>query len=134
MVLAPEAYEDAWKNDRSIRAMAEAVLREWREGIKQAETAWELTRLTESKVDADQALGVILGILALDKSGEVVGMLGASPLEDFLNHNGPEYIDVIEQLAVKNPRFKTVLSGVWQTTTMDPKVWKRVETICKEVG
>jgi hypothetical protein len=133
MVLPPEAYEQAWKNDKSIRTMAEAILHEWREGIKQAETAWELTRLTESKVDADKALSVILGILALDDSGEVVGVLGASPLEDFLNHHGPEYIDVIEQLAAKNPGFRTVLSRVWQTT-MDPKVWKRVETICKEVG
>jgi hypothetical protein len=134
MLFAPEAYENAWENDRSIRAMAEAVFREWREGVRQAETAWELTRLTESKTDADRALSVILGILALDKNGEVVGILAASPLEDFLNHNGTEYIDIIEQLAVRNPRFKTVLSGVWHTTTMDPKVWKRVETICKEVG
>ncbi len=133
MILRPKAYEESWKNDESIRSMAEAVLREWRERIKQAETAWELTRLTESKVDADKALCVILGIMALDTRNEEIGILGAGPLEDFLNNNGTEYIDVIEQLAAQNPRFKKLLSMVWQTTRMDPKVWKRVDTITNGV-
>ncbi len=125
MPLAPEVYENAWKNDKSIRAMAETVFREWREEIKQAETAWELTRLIESELDPDKALSVILGIMALDSKDAEIGRLGAGPLEDFLNHSGPEYIDVIEQLAAKNPRFKKVLMGVWQTATMDLAVWKR---------
>jgi hypothetical protein len=134
MPLAPEVYEDAWKNDTSIRAMVESVFREWRAGIKQAETAWELTRLIESRSDPDQALSVILGIMALDSKDEEIDLLGAGPLEDFLNHSGPEYIDVIERLAAKNPRFKTVLKGAWQTAEMDPAVWKRVERICRGVA
>lgn len=130
MPLAPEAYESAWKVDQSIRAMAESVFREWREEIEQAETAWELTRLIESESDPDKALSVILGIMALDSKDEEIDLLGAGPLEDFLNHFGPQYIDVIETLAAKNPRFKTVLKGVWQTAEVDPEVWKRVEKIC----
>lgn len=105
--------------------MAESVLNEWREEIEQAETAWELTRLIESKFDPDKALGVILGIMAADSKDEELGMLGAGPLEDFLNNSGPEYIDVIEQLAAKNPRFMTVLKGVWQTAKMDLAVYGR---------
>ncbi len=110
--------------------MAESVFREWREEIEQAETAWELTRLIESESDPDKALSVILGIMALDSKDEEIDLLGAGPLEDFLNHFGPQYIDVIETLAAKNPRFKTVLKGVWQTAEVDPEVWKRVEKIC----
>ena len=134
MPLTPEVYENAWKNDKSIRAVAESVLREWRGEIKQAETAWELTRLIESELDPDKVLGVILGIMALDNKDEKTGLLGAGPLEDFLNHSGPEYIDVIEQLAAKNARFKTVLKGVWQTAEIDLAVWKRVERICRDVA
>jgi hypothetical protein len=134
MPIAPEVYEDAWKIDQSIRAMAESVFREWREEIEQAETAWELTRTIESGLDPDMALSVILGIMALDSKDEEIGRLGAGPLEDFLNVHGRTYIDVIEQLAAKNPRFITVLKGVWQTTEMDPGVWKRVERICTNVA
>ncbi len=132
MPLPPEAYEEAWKNDESIRAIAEAVFHEWREEITEAEAAWDLTRLIESGLDPDRALCVILGILALDKKDEMIARLGAGQLEDFLNNSGPEYIDVIEQLAVKNPRFKMALEAVWQTDEMDLEVWKRVETICSD--
>jgi Family of unknown function (DUF6869) len=134
MPLPLEEYENAWKDDKSIRAMAESVFREWREEIKQAETAWELTRLIESELDPDKALSVILGIMALDSKEEEIGLLGAGPLEDFLNVHGRRYIDVIEQLAAKNPRFITVLKGVWQTAKMDLAVWKRVERICGNVA
>src|SRR5579862_5724524 len=106
MPLPPEVYEDSWKNDQSIRAMAESVFRKWREKIEEAETAWALTRFIESELDPDKALSVILGIMALDSKNEEIDLLGAGTLEDFLNHSGPEYIDVIEQLAAKNPRFK----------------------------
>jgi hypothetical protein len=119
MPLSPEVYEDAWKNDKSIRAMAESIFGEWREEVRQAETAWELTRLIESELDPDKALSVILGIMALDSKDDEIDLLGAGPLEDFLNHFGPEYIDVIGELATKNPRFRMVLKGVWQTAEMD---------------
>jgi hypothetical protein len=133
MPLALEVYEDAWKDDESICAMAGAVFHEWREEINQAETAWELTTLIESRIDPDRALRVILGIMALDEQDEMIDRLGAGPLEDFLNEYGPEYIDVIEQLAAKNPRFRMVLKGVWQTAEMDLEVWKRVEKVCSDV-
>jgi hypothetical protein len=133
MPLALEVYEDAWKDDESICAMAGAVFREWRQEIEQAETAWQLTILIESRIDPDRALCVILGIMALDEQDEMIDRLGAGPLEDFLNEYGPEYIDVMEQLAAKNPRFKMVLKGVWQTAEMDLEVWKRVEKVCSDV-
>ena len=76
---------------------------------------------------------MILGIMALDSKDAEIGRLGAGPLEDFLNSFGPEYIDVIGQLAARNPRFKTVLRGVWQTAEMDLAVWRRVEKICRDV-
>jgi len=132
MALLPEAYEKAWKNDPAIRAMAEGCLREWRGKIKQAETAWELTRLIESKQDPDKVLSVILGIMMLDEKDEETDMLAAGPLEDFLVHSGPEYIDAVEKLAAKIPRFRSLLSGVWQST-IDLNVWKRIEKVRGQV-
>jgi hypothetical protein len=107
--------------------MSESVYRVWLGNIKEAETAWKLTSLIESKLDPDKALRVILGITALDNKGAVVGRLGAGPLEDFLNNSGPDYIELIEQLAAKNPRFRMVLKGVWQTAEMDLGVWNRLK-------
>jgi len=130
MALSPEIYEAAWNNDPAIRKMAERILREWISKTKKAETAWELTRLMESKQDPDKALKLILGIMALDKEGKEFGLLGAGPLEDFLNYSGPDYIEVIEKLAARNPRFKEVLGHVWQTSIMDLNVWERVEKVC----
>lgn len=127
--LPPEAYEEAWKSDKSIRAMSTAILEEWRRKIKRAESAWALTDLIESQVDPNKALSVILGIMALDDKEEEIDHLGAGPLEDFLNHSGPSYIGVIEGLAARNPRFKKVLGHVWETAEVDPQVWQRVERI-----
>ena len=106
MPLAPEAYEEAWESDKSIRTMAEAIFHEWRGNIKKAESAWELDRLIESKQNPDKALGMILGIMALDNKDAETHLLGSGPLEDFLNHSTPDYIDAIEVLAAKNSRCK----------------------------
>jgi hypothetical protein len=127
MALPPEEYESAWKRDKSIRTEAEAILKEWQENVEQAETAWELTDLIDSQLDPNKALSVIFGIMALDIGEQEIAHLGAGPLEDFLNSSGPGYIDVIEQLAERNPRFKRVLAHVWQTDEMDPTVWQRVK-------
>jgi len=127
MPLVPEAYEEAWKIDKSVRRMAETVFQEWRTKTKNAEATWELQRLIESKQDPDKALSVILGIMALDNKGEEADLLGAGPLEDFLNYSGPEYMDVLEKLVDKNSHFKKVLGHVWQTAKMDVKVWERIE-------
>ena len=43
--LPPEAYVEAWKSDKSIRAMSTAILEEWRRKIKRgAESAWGANR------------------------------------------------------------------------------------------
>lgn len=129
MGLPPEGYEDAWKHDESVRATAEAIFEEWQGNIEQAETAWELTRLIESKRDPNRALSIILGIMALDIRDEQIAHLGAGPLEDLLSYSGPECIDVIGRLADRNPRFKRVLGHVWQTAEMDPIVWRYIENV-----
>src|SRR5580698_7965256 len=105
MALAPEAYEDAWESDGSIGETAGAILEEWRINVEQAQAAWELIRLIESKQDPARALRVILGLMALDFRNEHIAHLGAGPLEELLSYSGQCCIDVIGQLAARDPRF-----------------------------
>jgi len=44
---------------------------------------------------------------------ELLGHIGAGPLEDFVRAYAPEYIDRIESLARRNERFRRALQGVW---------------------
>ena len=80
----------------------------------------------------DKALSVIVGVLAMDERDEVIWVLAAGPLEHFLAHSGVEYIDIIEELARRSPRFNKLLGGVWKNS-IKPEVWKRVEAARLEV-
>jgi hypothetical protein len=59
---------------------------------------------------------------------EAFGMIAAGPLEDLISYHGQLYIDRIEALARKNPRFNYLLGGVWKNASTDD-VWSRVEKI-----
>ena len=53
-------------------------------------------------------------------------VLAAGPLEDLLNHWGAEVIDRVEKEALRDPRFRQLLGGVWRST-IDNDIWSRVE-------
>jgi hypothetical protein len=73
----------------------------------------------------EQALEVILAILAADQSNPTYENLSAGPLEDLLVSHGPAMIDRIEAEAAANPHFRYLLGGVWQNR-IDRPVWARV--------
>ncbi len=55
----------------------------------------------------------------------VKAVFAAGPIEDLLAHFGPEYIDRVEALARRDPKFNDFLGGVWQNAMTD-EVWERV--------
>ena len=59
-------------------------------------------------------------------SDKVFGALAAGPLEDLLAEQGPEFIDGVEELARTDPRFNSLLGGVWRSS-MTEEVWQRVQ-------
>ena len=59
-------------------------------------------------------------------SDKTFAMIAAGPLEDLLADYGNIYIDRIEELARKSPRFNYLLGGVWKNSSND-EVWQRVE-------
>ena len=61
-----------------------------------------------------------------DLSDEVSAILAAGPVEDLLAKQGPEFIERVEELARKDPRFNYLLGGVWRNTMTDD-VWQRVQ-------
>ncbi len=67
----------------------------------------------------------ILEILERNPSDKVIAVLAAGPLEDLIEVHGSLFIDRIEKEARRNPRFRHLLGGVWQSST--PEIWARVE-------
>ena len=61
-----------------------------------------------------------------DLSDKVFATLAAGPLEDLLAEQGPEFIERVEELARKDPRFNHLLGGVWRNT-MTEEIWQRVQ-------
>ena len=67
-----------------------------------------------------------------DLSDKVVSSLAAGPLEDLLAKQGPEFIERVEELARKDPRFNNLLGGVWRNTMSD-EIWQRVQAARHQV-
>lgn len=69
----------------------------------------------------------ILKILELSPNDTVISNLAAGPLEDLIHYHGESFINKIEEEARKNPSFRKLLGGVWETGNRD--IWCRVEAI-----
>ncbi len=68
----------------------------------------------------------ILSAYQRDMSERAFAGLAAGPLEDLLADNGEKYIDRIETLARRDPKFNYLLGGVWKSS-ITKGVWDRVE-------
>ena len=82
--------------------------------------------------EGDRLWSFILETYKRDLSDDVLAVLAAGPLEDLLAKCGPEYIDRVEELARKDPKFNEVLGGVWKSSITD-EVWQRVKAIRNKV-
>lgn len=91
---------------------------------------WAVERFMEDGHWEDNWVA-ILAILTREGSDALFGILAAGPLEDLIHGAGPQFIDRIENEARRNPAFRGLLGGVWQSST--PEVWARVERARGEV-
>jgi len=90
-------------------------------------TEWAIDKVLDLTYRNPEKLWeLILEILHRDPPDEVIGNLAAGPLEDYLAKCGERVIERIEQQAAKDPKFKSLLGGVWQNT-MTAEVWARVQ-------
>lgn len=73
----------------------------------------------------ERALMLINDILNSTQDKYVLANLAAGPLETLLAHHGKEVIAEVETYAKNDPRFRSLLQGVWQNL-MDDQTWGRI--------
>jgi hypothetical protein len=88
---------------------------------------WAIERFMNMRdsAQADDGWTTILKVLDGQPSQNVIGMLAAGPLEDLIQEWGELFVDRIELEARRNPAFRHLLGGVWESST--PEVWARIE-------
>ena len=87
---------------------------------------WAVQRFFELEMEQPDVIWAAI-LLTIEKTTNqrVIGVLAAGPLEDLIENHGPTWIDRIEVEALRNPKFKHLLGGVWKSST--PEIWGRVE-------
>jgi hypothetical protein len=68
----------------------------------------------------------ILEVLSRNPPNEVLEVLAAGPLEDYLAKCGETVIARVEEKAKADPAFRSLLGGVWKNS-MSAEVWGRVQ-------
>ena len=91
---------------------------------------WAISEVSDWALtgEGDRLWEFILAAYKRDLPDKVVAVLAAGPLEDLLAKQGAEFIDRVEELARKDPKFNYLLGGVWRSN-MTAQVWQRVQSI-----
>jgi len=74
----------------------------------------------------------ILQILEHELTEDQTAVLAAGALEDLLAVHGAQFIERVEQEALRNPRLNHLLGGVWQNE-LPREIWDRVQKARREV-
>lgn len=92
------------------------------------EVVWDLT-----EDEPDDAWAFILTVLDADSSTTIKENLSAGPLEDLLAKHGLKVIERVEAEARSNPKFASLLGGVWKRDMPDD-IWARVQAVWDRRG
>lgn len=114
---------------RDFEQMATAFVSHWEAttaGGTGEDHAWIGDCVGELEREAPEAALYFI-LLTLDrlKSGEVLAVLAAGPLENALSHGGAQIIDRVERIAKLSPKFRLLLSGIWGCNRIAKEVWAR---------
>lgn len=82
--------------------------------------------------EAVTAWNLILRTIEKNSSEKSLSMLAAGPVEDFIKFHGCNFIELIEEEAKKNSKFRWLLGGVWKGETNN-EIWHRIEQIRGDV-
>lgn len=92
-----------------------------------SDTEWAVDEILDMTLNAPQSLWeIVLEILGKNPPNEVLEVLAAGPLEDYLSQLGDSVIEQVEAEAARDRRFKSLLGGVWKNAMSD-QVWARVQ-------
>jgi hypothetical protein len=59
---------------------------------------------------------------------EDLGAVAAGPFEGLMGRHGEEYIEQVEDEAVRDPKFREMVRGSWQHMMSD-EIWARVQAV-----
>ena len=79
----------------------------------------------------ETAWSTICEICELPEAKDVLGLVGAGPLEDLLTVHGPTFIERVAAQARKSILFRSALSGVWKSG-MSEDIWVKVQGAVRE--
>jgi hypothetical protein len=84
--------------------------------------------------DRAEAWDLVRALVNAAPSHEVLAVVAAGPVEDFILLQAPESVDLIEQEARANPKFRQALRGVWimRLAKERPDLFDRVEAAAGE--
>lgn len=94
--------------------------------VDKSATDWAIDEIHDITYERPAALWpLILEVLSRTDDWEVLAVLAAGPLEDYLAKRGAHVIAEIEARATTDAKFKRLLAGVWENSMSD-EVWERV--------
>lgn len=94
---------------------------------------WAFSKLRKlCKNSPKEAFQVVLVIISLTDDEWILENVAAGPLEDLVDWHGNLLIDVIEQEARSNSKFKDVLGGIWRGDKVKDELWDRLEKLILE--
>jgi hypothetical protein len=70
--------------------------------------------------EPEEAWSVIQLLIDLSDTDDLLGDVGAGPLEDLISNHAPRFVDRIEESARNSPAFKKALSRVWLSEGESP--------------
>jgi len=91
---------------------------------------WAIERVQDWSLerDTDQLWQFIVAAYDREQmSSQAAAVFAAGPIEDLLAFDGPRFIERVEELARKDPKFNWLLGGVWRSS-MTEEVWQRLQS------
>ena len=91
---------------------------------------WAIERVLDWSLerDTDQLWQFILAAYNQEEmSPKAAAVFAAGPIENLLAFDGTRFIERVEELARKDPKFNWLLGGVWRSSMTDD-IWQRLQS------
>ncbi|HJY07505.1 MAG TPA: hypothetical protein VJ323_14395 [Bryobacteraceae bacterium] len=99
-----------------------------------SDTEWASSKVIDLALEQPEELwDFILEVLKRDPPDDVIEVLAAGPLEDYIAKLGERVIERVEQQAAGDPKFRNLLCGVWRNSMSDD-VWRQVQACWDRSG
>jgi hypothetical protein len=85
-----------------------------------------------AQMTMEEAWSLVLRLLVAAPNDRVIGVIGASPIEDLLARDPAMVVGWIEREAPNNLRLRRALSHTWQMPTVPDDVFMRIKQLAQD--